>query len=123
MLSIGLKGEAVTAVTQENTAIAAKSGTLPVFATPFLAALMEQAASESVTPHLEEGQTTVGTYLELHHTAPSKVGATVRAECQLTEINGRELTFLITASDDKGPVGKALHKRFIVLSERFLQKL
>lgn len=121
-LSIGLRGQAQTAVTQENTAQAVGSGTLPVFATPMMLALIEQAAWQSVAPYLEAGQSTVGTRLEVSHDAATPVGMTVRAETELTEVQGRKLVFQVTAYDDAGPIGRGVHERFIVFDEKFTAK-
>ena len=85
----GLRGTASTTVTPEKTAAACGSGSLPVFGTPFLLALMEEATCNAVFGALEDGQSTVGVSMELQHSAPSPVGMEVRAEACLTEVNGK----------------------------------
>ncbi len=121
-LTIGLKGHAETVVTEQNTAAAMGSGLLPVFATPAMLALMEKAAAGSVQPLLDEGQATVGTRLEVSHLAATPVGMTVRAETELTEIDRKRLCFSVKAFAGEELIGEGRHERFIVNSERFLQK-
>ena len=121
-LEIGLKGAASCEVVPGNTAAAAGSGALPVFATPSMIALMEKAAMDSVQPFLAEGQGTVGTRIEVSHLAATPVGMTVRAETELTEIDRKRLTFLVRAYAGGELIGEGRHERFIVDSERFLQK-
>lgn len=121
-MDIGIKNTCSLTVSRDNTAIAQGSGTLPVFATPALAALMEKTAMESVAEFLSEGETTVGTFLQAEHISASPVGAKITCESLLTEINGRELTFSVTASDNKGLIGKGIHKRFVVQKEKFMAK-
>jgi predicted thioesterase len=118
----GLVGEARVAVDERNTAIGMRSGTVPVFATPALAALMEEAAVAALTGVLDEGRTSVGTHLDLQHLAATPVGMTVRAEARLMTIDGRRLIFRITAHDGVEQVGQATHQRMIVDLDRFLSR-
>lgn len=119
---IGTKCFSETVVTDENTAIAAGSGSLPVFATPFMVALMENAAAKCADKFLEEGSTTVGTFLNVRHNAATPVGMKVTACAELIEVEGRKLVFKVTASDEKGEIGEGLHERFVVYSQKFLSK-
>ncbi len=121
-IPIGLKGRAEELVTEKNTAQAACSGALPVYGTPFLCALMEKAAWSSIAPYLAEGESTVGSRLEVSHLSATPVGMTVRAESEVTAVEGRKLTLKVSAYDGKGLVGEGTHERFIVSNERFLQK-
>lgn len=98
------------------------SGTLPVFATPAMAALMEATSSESVASFLEEGTTSVGTKINISHTAADPIGTDVTCESTLTEADGRRLVFKLTVRDDFGIVGEGIHERFIVKSESFMKK-
>lgn len=118
----GLTGRAERVVTQENTALAMGSGSLRVFATPSLAALMEEAACAALADALAEGQTSVGTALDLKHIAATPVGLRVWAEAKLVAIDRRALTFTITAYDAAGEIGNADHTRFLVDAEKFQQK-
>lgn len=109
-------------VTENNTAISVGSGSLKVYATPAMLALMEKAACEAVASILNEGETTVGTLLNVAHTAATPVGMEVSATAELIERDGRKLVFNVTANDESGEIGKGTHERFIVLSERFTEK-
>ena len=122
MLEAGIKGAAQQPVTSENTAAALGSGTLPVFATPALVALAERTCWQSVAPYLDEGCGTVGTKLELEHTAPTPVGMTVTCESELTAVEGRKLVFKVSLYDEKGPVGGGVHERFVVNDAKFAAK-
>lgn len=112
-----------TIVDKTNTALTLGSGDMEVFATPALTALMENAAMHAVAPTLPEGSTTVGAMIQTSHVKPSALGEEVTATAELTEVEGRKLTFKVTASDSKGIVGEGIHIRYIVDRERFLSKL
>ena len=112
-----------TKVTSGNTALALGSGDMEVFATPALVALMENAAMNAVNDRLPEGSTTVGAFIETTHVKPSALGEEVSATAVLENVEGRKLTFKVTASDTKGVVGEATHIRYIVDRERFMSKL
>ena len=122
MLETGIKGTRTVTVNEENTAKAMGSGTLDVFATPALIALMEETCWRSVANELEEGSGTVGTLLEIKHTAPTPVGMKVTCESTLTEVDGRRLVFEVIARDAKGVVGEGKHERFIIQNEKFQMK-
>ncbi|MBQ3230516.1 MAG: thioesterase family protein [Clostridia bacterium] len=109
-------------VTPEKTAASVGSGSLPVYATPAMLALIEKAACVAVSPLLSEGETSVGTYLAVKHLAATPVGMNVSATAKLIERDGRKLVFNVTASDECGVIGEGTHERFIVLSERFTEK-
>lgn len=121
-MQTGIKGKQSIKVDETNTARTMGSGTLDVFATPAMIALMEQTAWKSVESELEEGTGTVGTHLEVSHDAPTPLGMEVTCESVLTAVNGRELTFEVKAYDERGMVGKGIHKRFIIKEERFMEK-
>ena len=122
MLEAGIKGTRTVTVNEENTAKAMGSGTLDVFATPALIALMEETCWRSVANELEEGCGTVGTLLEIKHTAPTPVGMKVTCESTLTEVDGRRLVFEVIARDAKGVVGEGRHERFIIQKGKFQAK-
>lgn len=121
-ITVGMKGRAETMVTSENTAAAVGSGLVPVFATPAMIALMENAAVNAVQAQLEEGQGTVGTLLNVSHDSATPVGMKVWAEAEVTAVEGRKLTYTVTAFDEAGPIGKGEHQRFIIQADRFLAK-
>jgi predicted thioesterase len=87
-----------------------------------MAALMEEAACNAVAPFLSEGETTVGTKLDISHDAATPVGLTVTATAEITGVNGREISYHVTAEDGVGVIGSGVHKRFLVDAERFLSK-
>lgn len=121
-MQIGTKHEVKTKVTNELTAASAKSGSLEVFATPFMVALMEQAASELCQQYMDEGITTVGTALNIEHLAATYVDAPVRAVATVTSFDGRKISFNVEAYDNAGLIGKGTHERFSVKTEKFMQK-
>ena len=121
-ITVGMKGEVSTLVEKEDTAAEVGSGSLLVYATPCMVALMEGAACEAIAPRLEEGQTTVGIELNIRHIAATPVGLEVRAEAEVTEVEGKIITFQIAAYDEAGKIGEGTHKRCIVSSQRFLDK-
>ena len=112
-ITIGTKASASVQVTEAQLAVTVGSGSLRVFATPMLAALMEKTACAAVAEFLEDGETTVGTALDLAHTAATPEGMTVTATAEITAVSGREITFAITASDEVGEVGHCTHKRIL----------
>ncbi len=122
-LKAGLRGTAAWTVTEDMSARVCRSGSLDVFATPMLVALMECAACDAVKDALPEGSTSVGTEMDVKHTAASPVGAEVSAEAVLTAVDGRKLTFEITACEGVKIIGTAKHERFIVDAARFMGKL
>ena len=122
MLTIGIKGQAEELVTEDITARNVGSGTVAVLATPMMIALMEKTCLQSVRPFLEEGQDTVGTRVDVSHTAATPVGMTVRCESELVEIDRRRLVFRVTARDDAGVVGEGMHERFIIDIAKFQAK-
>ena len=121
-IEIGLKGRAEETVRQENTAQAACSGALPVYGTPFMCALMEKAAWTSIAPFLADGESTVGTKMEISHLSASPIGMKVWAESEVTQVDGRRIELKVAAYDEKGLIGEGTHQRFIVANERFLAK-
>ena len=121
-LKTGIIGSEILTVNQTNTASAMGSGDLAVFATPAMVALMEKTAAESVAPFIGSTVTTVGTALNVAHTAASAVGMKIRCESELVGIDGRRLTFKVRAFDDVGEIGSGTHERFIVDRERFMSK-
>lgn len=121
-LKVGMKGRAETVVVPENTAQAVGSGLVPVFATPHMIALMENAAVNAVQEALAPGEGTVGTRLDVTHDAATPIGLTVWAEAELTAVEGRKLTFAVSAYDQRERIGGGTHERFIIKPEKFLAR-
>lgn len=119
----GLVGRSILTVTEDDTAKAMGSGDLPVFATPALVALMENAALNALAGQLPDGATTVGAHIAVDHIAPTPAGMAVSATATLVETAGNAFTFEITASDERGEIGRARHKRVAVQAERFMKKV
>ena len=122
MVTVGLKGRAEGIVTKENTALAAGSGSLEVFATPHMVALMEKAACAALDGALEAGQSSVGTRMDVAHSSATPVGMRVWAESELVAAEGKKLCFSVRAYDECGLIGEGTHERFVIGAERFLQK-
>ena len=121
-LKTGIKNCRELIVTEDQTAASAGSGGQPVFSTPHMVALMETTAWASVEPCMEEGKSTVGTHLDIAHLSASPVGAHVKSESELIEIDGRRLVFKVSASDDAGLIGEGTHERFIIDIEKFMAR-
>lgn len=122
MLEVGIKGKKEIYVTNENTARAMCSGAAMVFATPAMIALMECTARESIQGELEEGCSTVGTAVNVKHVSASPVGMKITCETKLIKVDGRALTFLVKAFDEKGLIGEGEHERFIIFVDKFQAK-
>ena len=111
-------------VGEDNTAVAVGSGSLEVFGTPCMIALMEKATVNAVAPFLENDETTVGTQINVSHCKASAVGTVITARAQLREVQGRKLVFDVSAVDGKGVViGEGSIERFVVFAEKFMSKL
>ncbi len=122
-LKPGLTGTAETIVRETNTAIAMGSGSLQVFATPCMVALMEQAACNAVDPCFNDSESSVGTLVNITHDAATAPGKKVTATATLVEVEGRKLVFEVTAADEDKQIGKGRHERFIINKEKFMAKL
>lgn len=121
-ITVGMTGTASTTVEREDTAYEVGSGSLLVYATPCMVALMEGAACEAIASAMDDSKTSVGTELNIAHLSATPVGLEVRAEAEVTEVDGNAITFRVTAYDEKGKIGEGTHKRFVVATQRFLDK-
>lgn len=122
MLEVGIKGHQEMTVTNEFTAKSMGSGVMDVFATPAMLALMEKTAFTSVAEYLNEGCGTVGIKVDIEHVASSPVGMKIACDSELTAIEGRKLIFSVEAYDEKGLIGKGVHERFLIESQKFQEK-
>lgn len=122
MIKTGIKGHQEMMVTNDFTAKTMGSGVMDVYATPAMLALMEKTAFTSVAPYLDEGCGTVGIKVEIEHVASSPVGMKITCDSELTAMEGRKLIFSVEAFDEKGLIGKGIHERFIIESEKFQEK-
>ena len=123
MVEVGLRHTSELTVTEAVTAERMGSGDMPVLATPAMMALMENAAMLAVANHLPEGSTTVGGHISSSHLRPSKIGDMVRAEAEVTKVDGRKIEFKVAAYSGDVVLGEGTHLRFIVDREKFLSKL
>ena len=121
-IAVGMTHEAVDTVTDANTAVTVGSGSLAVYATPAMAALMERAAAELCQMNCPEGWTTVGTELHIKHRAATPTGLTVRAIAEVTTVDGRAISLKVTAYDEREEIGSGTHTRFAVTVEKFMAK-
>lgn len=122
LLETGLAARAALGVTDADTAVAMGSGDVAVLATPRLIALCEEACCLALLGRLEPGTTTVGMRVQLDHLAPTGVGGRVEAEATLERVEGRRLTFTVSASDGSGLVGAGKLTRVVVEVDRFLNR-
>lgn len=121
-ITVGMKGEVSTLVEREDTAREVGSGSLLVYATPCMVALMEGAACEAIEEAMDDTKTTVGTELNIQHLSATPVGLEVRAEAEVVAVDGKVITFEVRAFDEAGEIGKGTHKRVIVPVQKFLDK-
>ena len=121
-ITVGMKAEVSTLVEREDTAKEVGSGSLLVYATPCMVALMEGAACEAIEEAMDEDKTTVGIELNIQHLSATPVGLEVRAEAEVTAVDGKIITFELHAYDEAGEIGKGTHKRAIVPVQKFLDK-
>lgn len=121
-VKLGIKGTAETIVTFDDLALTVGSGSLDVFATPSMVALMEKAACDCLEEYLTADETTVGTEINIKHLSATPETMTVRAEAELHEVNGREFIFNVKAYDEAGLIGEGVHKRFMVNGPAFAAK-
>lgn len=122
-LEPGLEAEIEITVSKTETAAHLGSGLAPVYATPALVALMENAAVHTLEGRLPTGQTTVGGHIDMRHLAATPVGMKVRARAELIKVNGRKLTFQIQAWDEIEQIGEASHIRFIIEEDKFMEQV
>ena len=121
-METGIIGKEELIVNEMNTAEALGSGSLAVFATPAMIALMEKTARLSVAPFLEYGQSTVGTLVNVKHLSASPVGMKITCRTELKEIDRRRLVFHVECSDEAGIIGEGEHERFIIDEAKFMAK-
>ena len=122
-IPVGIRGKEEVVVAFENTAARYGSGLVEVFATPAMVALMEKTCLNSVLPYLPEGYGTVGVKVDIVHSKATPVGMKVVCESTLLEVDRRRLVFELAARDEKGEIGKGRHERFVIDTQKFMEKL
>ena len=120
MIKVAAKGKAENIVNTSNTAKSVASGTLEVFSTPMMIALMENAAINAI--ELPEEQSSVGTSIDIKHIAATPVGMKVWAEAEVVEVEGRKIVFKVEAYDEVEKIGEGRHERYIIDIKKFLTK-
>ena len=118
----GLRHNETMVVEHKDTAAVYGSGALEVFATPAMIALMEKTSLESVADKIGEGNTTVGIAVNIKHLKASPVGATIRCEAEIIEVDRRRLVFSVRCFEGDTVVGEGIHERFVVDSHKFMSK-
>lgn len=118
-LQPGRRASVSLTVGDDDTAIALGSGDVPVLGTPAVLALAERAAVAAVSDELDAEQTTVGSWVQLHHVKPSRVGAEVQASAELTGVTGPRLEFSISVTEGDTEVARVEHRRVVVDRARF----
>lgn len=121
-MKVGIKGRKEILVNEDNTALNLGSGSLKVFATPAMVSLIEKTCWESIDEYLEDDKTSVGTNLKITHESASPIGMRVWCESELIDIDRKKLTFKTEVFDEKGLIGRGIHERFIVSSEKFIER-
>jgi predicted thioesterase len=122
VIEVGAHGSVELTVGDDDTAVAFRSGTVPVLATPRVVALVEEASVVALRGRLAEGETTVGMRIQLDHLAPTPVGSVVLAEASLDKVEGRRLTFTVSVTDGRGLVAVGKVTRVVVDEQRFLER-
>ena len=121
-LKTGMHAKLEIKVENKHTASALGSGGIDVLATPMMIALMEGASMKAVQPSLADNESTVGTLVNVTHTAATPVGMNAWAQGKLVQIDGKRLVFEVSAYDESGLIGEGMHERFIINVDRFIQK-
>ena len=119
----GLRHREQLVVEHKDTAAVYGSGALEVFATPAMIALMEKTCLMAVCDKIGEGNTTVGIAVNIKHLKASPVGATIRCEAELVEVDRRRLVFAVKCFEGENLIGEGIHERFVVESAKFMAKL
>ncbi len=119
----GLTGSAELPVGREHTAPSIGSGVIPVLGTPVMINLMEAAALAAAEYLLPAGHQSLGIHLDVRHVAATPIGMRVRATAELTQVEGRTLTFRVEARDERDVIGDGTHQRVVVNVARFDQRV
>jgi predicted thioesterase len=122
-IRLGLVGEKTTTVSQTLLATHLGSGSVEVYATPGMIALMEAAAVAAIDPLLPEGQSSVGVALDVRHLAATPPGEQVRARAEVIGVDGRKVTFQVQAWDEHELIGEGTHVRYVIDVDRFVERV
>ncbi len=119
----GMRAEQTFVVTEQGSAGHVGSGSLRVLATPSMIAFIERTARVFMDEHLPEGSTSVGAHVDVRHLAATPVGMKVRVTCEVTQVDGRRVDFLVGVWDEVEKVGEGTHQRYVIDVARFLKRL
>jgi predicted thioesterase len=122
-IQTGLVAERSERVVESLLATRLGSGSVEVYATPAMVALIESAAVAAIEPLLPEGQSSVGIALDVRHLAATPPGQQVRARAEVIEVEGRKVTFKVEAWDEQELIGEGTHTRFVIDVDRFMQRV
>jgi fluoroacetyl-CoA thioesterase len=122
-IEVGMVNEMRLKTGPQHSASGFYAGVPDVFGTPFLVGLFEGVSAALMGPHLGPGEQSVGISMNLKHTAPTPLGMEVRAKTEVTQVEGRKITFKIEGFDEKEKIGEAVHERFIINLEKFMQRV
>ena len=118
-IEVGQKGRYQLVVQRLVTAAAVRDGLPEVFGTPFLVMIMENAAIDAIASNLAPGTGSVGTKINVTHSSATPIGMKVWAEAEITDVQGKRLTYSINAYDETGLIGSATHERVLIQSDNF----
>jgi fluoroacetyl-CoA thioesterase len=122
-IRVGLIGEAITTVTSDLTAVTMGSGSVNVYATPAMIALMESAAVSAIDPYLLEGRTSVGIEINVQHLSATPVGERITAMAEVTRIDGKRVILEVRAWDEREIIGQGTHTRYIINIDEFMARV
>ena len=121
-IKVGIKNRVDDVVTVNNVASAIGSGGISVYATPWMVALMEKASLTAIAPFLDKGFDSVGTKISTSHLSATPIGMKIYAEAEVIEVDRKRIVFSVKAYDERGLIGEGEHERFIIDTEKFLEK-
>lgn len=119
----GITSEKSFQVEEQHSAIQVGSGGVPVLATPWMIAFMENTAFNLLEDLLPEGASSVGVLVEVRHLAPTPIGASARVQAEITEVEGSRVSFNLQAWDEHEPIGSGRHQRVIIDKCLFLKRV
>jgi fluoroacetyl-CoA thioesterase len=123
-IPLGTKGTFLLRVLPEHLANRFKDAMLPqVLATPVMVLIMENAALNAIRPFLDTGESAVGTAIDVRHLAATPVGHDVRAEAEVTRVDGKRIEFKVSASDEIEQIGSGTHQRIVIDLRAFNERL
>jgi len=123
LIHLGMAEETTLTVEEKHTAAHVGSGSLRVFATPIMIGIMEGVSLRLLAKHLPEGQTSVGILVNVRHLAPTPQGAEVTVRAEVSAVEGRTVTFHVSAWDTVEMVGDGEHQRMVIDEARFLKRV